>query len=316
MSAPTGDRIGAAAPSTVLIPLPRLDYDPSEAAISWQLLTEAGHAVCFATADGKASAADPRMLSGEGLDLWGAVPLLRRVKLLGLALRANGAARRAHARMLRDPAYSKPRRFAALRVADYQGLLLPGGHWARGMREYLEDPLLQRFVAEFFESGRPVAAICHGVVLAARSRSTVTGRSVLYRRRTTALTWKLESMAWTLMKFAGRVWDPDYYRTYVERPGEPVGYCGVQAEVTRALAAPEQFLDVPAGAPDHLRKVAGLFRDSATDSRPAFVVRDGSYVSARWPGDLHAFARTFIAALDESAQTVASGRTRPTALSK
>jgi hypothetical protein len=31
-------------------------------------------------------------------------------------------------------------------------------------------------------------------------------------------------------------------------------------------------------------------RDTATDSRPAFVVDDGDYVSARWPGDTHTFA--------------------------
>ena len=310
MNASAGNRVGADRRSAVLIPLPRRDYDPSEAAVSWQLLTEAGHAVCFATPDGEPSVADPRMLSGEGLDLWGGAPLLRRLKLLGLALRANGAARRAHARMLRDPAYSTPRRFAELRVADYEGLLLPGGHWARGMREYLEDPLLQHFVGEFFDSAKPVAAICHGVVLAARSRSAVAGKSVLHGRRTTALTWKLESTAWTLMKLVGRVWDPDYYRTYVERPGEPVGHRGVQAEVSRALASPEHFLDVPAGEPDHFRKASGLFRDSATDGRPAFVVRDGSYVSARWPGDLHCFVRTFLAALAESADTAASGRAR------
>jgi hypothetical protein len=29
------------------------------------------------------------------------------------------------------------------------------------------------------------------------------------------------------------------------------------------------------------------------DERPAFVVEDGSYISARWPGDIHTFARRF-----------------------
>ena len=283
--------------STVLIPLPRRDYDPSEAALSWQLLTEAGYRVRFATPDGQPSAPDPRMLSGEGLDLWGCVPVLKKIRLLGLALRANGTARRAHVRMLRDPAYSAPLRFAELRVADYAGLLLPGGHCARGMCEYLEDPQLQRFVGDFFDSGKPVAAICHGVVLAARSRSAVTGKSVLFGRRTTGLTWRLEKTAWTLMKFAGRVWDPGYYRTYLERPGEPAGYRSVEAEVTRALASPGCFLDVPAGTPDRFRKLSGLFRDTAADSRPAWVVRDGNYVSARWQGDLHSFVRSFASIL-------------------
>jgi hypothetical protein len=37
-------------------------------------------------------------------------------------------------------------------------------------------------------------------------------------------------------------------------------------------------------------KTSGMVRDTATDSRPAFVVDDGAYVSARWPGDTHTFA--------------------------
>ena len=67
----------------------------------------------------------------------------------------------------------------------------------------------------------------------------------------------------------------------------------VQQEVTRALAEESDFVDVPKGTPDYRRKTSGRVRDTASDSRPAWVVRDGSYVSARWPGDTHTFARTF-----------------------
>jgi putative intracellular protease/amidase len=154
-------------------------------------------------------------------------------------------------------------------------------------------------VATFFDAGRAIGAVCHGVVLAARSRSERTGRSVLHGRRTTALTWALERAAFRAMRFAGRVWDPGYYRTYLEEPGEPAGYRSVEAEVTRSLAAPGDFLDVPRDAPDHWRKTSGLHRDTPADARPAWVVRDGRYVSARWPGDVHLFARTFRAALEE-----------------
>ena len=168
-----------------------------------------------------------------------------------------------------------------------------------GMREYLESAVLQKIVAAFFDADKPVAAICHGVVLAARSLSARSGRSVLHRRRTTALTWKLERSAWLLSRWAGRWWDRDYYRTYREQPGEAPGHRSVQAEVTRALAQAKDFLDVPAGAPDRFRKASGLFRDSPEDARPAFVVRDGRYLSARWPGDVHTFARTFAEMLDE-----------------
>jgi putative intracellular protease/amidase len=282
----------------ILLPLPRRDFDPTEAAVSWRILKDAGHELFFATPDGSVAAADPMMISGEGLDVWGFIPGLNKLPLLGLMLRAHKAAREAYWDMQQDLQYRKPLRYAQLQVEDFGALLLPGGH-AKGMREYLEDASLQSFVADFFDAGKPVAAVCHGVVLAARSISKNTGKSVLHGRKTTALTWKLENSGWALTRYFARFWDPDYYRTYGEEPGEPAGYRGVQQEVTRALKSPADFLDVPADAPNHFLKAGGMARDTLGDSRPAWVVRDGLYVSARWPGDVHTFARTFAALLKE-----------------
>ena len=276
----------------VLVLLPARDFDPSEAAVSWQVLVSAGHVVIFATPDGRPAAADDMMLTGQGLDPWGAVPLLRNLPLIGLLMRANRDARKAYAGMIADPNYRAPLRWDAVDASSFDGLLLPGGHRARGMRDYLESEILQRHVASFFEAGRPVAAICHGVLLAARSISKRTGHSVLYGYKTTALTWALERSAWTVARIT-RFWDPNYYRTYLEQSGQPEGFMSVQQEVTRALARPEDFLDVPKTDPDYRRKTSGLQRDSLEDARPAFVVRDRNYVSARWPGDAHTFAKTF-----------------------
>lgn len=285
--------------ANVLIPLPRRDFDPSEVAVPWRVLIAAGHRVTFATPDGKPASADPIMISGEGLDPWGWIPGLRKLTLFGRLLRANAVARRDYAALLKDPAFNTPGRWDAINPASFDGLLLPGGHCAKGVREYLESPLLQATVAAFFAAGKPVAAICHGVVLAARSRG-MDGRSVLHGRRTTALTWALEKSAWSLTRFT-RFWDANYYRTYLEEPGQPVGYMSVQQEVTRALARPDDFLDVPVDIADYRRKTSGLTRDSDSDARPAFVVRDGNYVSARWPGDVHRFAREFAGLLTSSA---------------
>jgi len=71
----------------------------------------------------------------------------------------------------------------------------------------------------------------------------------------------------------------------------------VQQEVTRALERPADFLDVDPASPDAALKSSGRRRDSPDDERPAFVVRDGNYLSARWPGDVHTFARRFAAML-------------------
>jgi putative intracellular protease/amidase len=276
----------------VLIPLPARDFDPSEAAVSWRVLTDAGHAVGFATPDGRPAAADDMMLTGRGLDPWGAIPLLRNFPLIGLLMRANRAARRDYAGMIAADGYWAPLRWDALDASEFDGLLLPGGHRARGMREFLESEILQRLVIDCFDAEKPVAAICHGVLLAARSISKPTGRSVLWGYQTTALTWAFENSAWSVARFT-RFWDPDYYRTYLEQSGQPKGFMSVQQEVTRALARPEDFCDVPSDDPHHRRKTSGLARDSITDETPAFVVRDRNYVSARWPGDAHTFARTF-----------------------
>jgi len=280
----------------VLIPLPAWDFDPSEAAVSWQVLSKAGHSVSFATPDGRPAAADDMMLSGEGLDPWGALPLLRKLPLIGLLMRANRDARAAYAAMVVDPSYAAPLRWDAVDPAAFDALVLPGGHRARGMRDYLESAMLQRCVADFFDAQKPVAAICHGVLLAARSISPKTGHSVLYGYKTTALTWALENSAWKVARIT-RFWDPNYYRTYLEKAGEPDGYMSVQQEVTRALARPDDFLDVPKADPDYRRKTSGLQRDTLGDARPAFVVQDRNYVSARWPGDVHTFAKAFAALL-------------------
>jgi protease I len=97
-------------------------------------------------------------------------------------------------------------------------LLLPGGH-PKGMRSYLESTLLHRIVAEFFATSKPIGAMCHGVVLAARSTAT-TGRSILHGRKTTALLRSQKLLVWNL---------GDHYRT------PPTT---VEDEVTAVLARP------------------------------------------------------------------------------
>ena len=284
--------------ATVLIPIPDTDFDPTEVAVSWQVLAAHGHTVVFSTASGLPAAADDIMVSGRGLDFWSRVPGLGRVALVGRFLRANRDARTAYAQMLESTEYRHPISWADARLDDVDALLLPGGHRARGMRSYIDSVVLQALVVEAFKRGMLVGAICHGVLLAARSVDPSTGRSVLYGRKTTALTWDFERRAWQLSRVT-RFWDPDYYRTYSERPGDPDGYMSVEAEVTRALENPGDFWNVPKDSPHRRAQTSGMARDTAGDSRPAFVVDDGTYISARWPGDTHTFAAALSARLRE-----------------
>ena len=193
----------------------------------------------------------------------------RDLGVLAPLLRADRHGRGAYDEMVRSAEFRNPLRWDDIRTADFAGVVLPGGH-APGMKAYLESSLLQARVVEFFDARKPVGAICHGVVLAARSR-TAQGRSVLWDRRTTALTRTLELTGWWLT----RLWLGDYYRTYSET---------VEGEVRECLATPSQFESGP----------LALRRDGPDDLSPGFVVRDGPYLSARWPGDAHRFAASLV----------------------
>lgn len=285
----------------IIIPLPARDFDPTEVAIPWRVLTRAGHAVSFATPNGAPGQADHIMLTGEGLDPWGFIPGLEKLTLVGRVLGANRAARAAYAEMTETENFKRPLSWGQITEAEFQALLLPGGHRARGMREYLESLLLQQLVVGFFKAGKPVGAICHGVLLAARSIDPDTGRSVLYGRKTTALTWRLERSGAALARFT-RFWDPHYYRSYRDPPTRGSGYASVEHEVARALRDPSDFMDVPLDAPHFRRMTSGLARDGEHDETPSWVVRDGNYVSARWPGDAHAFATVVAALVSTEAQ--------------
>ena len=49
----------------VWMPLPDEDYDTTESAVPWRLLTRAGHEVVFATEKGTARpSCDPRLIDG------------------------------------------------------------------------------------------------------------------------------------------------------------------------------------------------------------------------------------------------------------
>lgn len=61
--------------SRVWIPVPDVDFDVTEVAVPWRMLTDAGHEVVFATESGStAPAADPLLLSGVVFGQLGAEP--------------------------------------------------------------------------------------------------------------------------------------------------------------------------------------------------------------------------------------------------
>jgi putative intracellular protease/amidase len=241
--------------ATVLIPVPDHDFDVTEVAVPWKLLTRAGHRVRFATEGGSsAPAADQRLLDGV---IFGQ---------LGAAAEPKAF----YAEMRADAEFRAPIAWADIEPGEYDGLILPGGHAPR-MRQYLGSETLRSNVAEYWALGRPVGAICHGVLVLARTRDPATGRSLLHGRRTTCLPKYMERAAFVTTAWRlGR-----YYRTYPAY---------VEDEVRDALQSPADF----ERGPRALSK-----RGTETDDGPAFAVEDGNYVSARWPGDAYLFAKRF-----------------------
>ncbi len=178
-------------------------------------------------------------------------------------LGAEPEAKQFYVQMIASPAFASPIRWDAIDPAAFDALMMVGGH-APGMRQYLGSTLLQEKIRAFWALDRPVGAICHGVLPLARA-------GVLRNRRTTCLPKYMERIAYFLTAWRlGR-----YYRTYPAY---------VEDEVRASLAAPSQFVRGP---------ITLTARGGEHDDRAAFVVTDGQYVSARWPGDAYLFARTF-----------------------
>lgn len=242
----------------ILFLLPSTGFDPTESAVPWRALVDAGIEVRFATPDGATAAADERLVTGG-------------FSVLDPVLMTRPEALAAYRAMTASAEFQSPMAYADVELGTTDGLLIPGGH-DEGVRTLLESEVAQGIAADAMTRGLPVGAICHGVVLLARAMDPSTGRSVLDGRRTTCLTKTLELSGWQLT----RLRLGDYYRTYPQT---------VQDEVVSALADPAHFEAGPLLAR----------RDSARHPERGFTVRDENYLSARWPGDAYAFAHAFIA---------------------
>jgi putative intracellular protease/amidase len=245
----TGINSGGLTPA-ILMPLPDRDFDPSESALPWKECTSRGWRVDFSTEGGAVAQADPYLLKGP---------------LPGL-LSAGAKAQAAYREMTQDPSYQQPIPYAEIDPSHYQAILLPGGH-DPGMRQYLESPLLRDKLLQFWQQGKLIGAICHGMLVLARTIDPQTGRSLLYGRKVTALPRSLDRTGYLLDSWL-------LHRGYL------MYSCCVAEEVRNCLERPEDF----------------------SDGRSIFVpyvVSDGNLITSRWYLDAELFSERFAGALQE-----------------
>lgn len=83
----------------------------------------------------------------------------------------------------RTDVLTAPLTWRDLEVSAYDGLLLAGSH-APGMRQHLGHVELQAFIAKFWATGKPLGAICPGVLVLARSKDANDSATQRPRRST------------------------------------------------------------------------------------------------------------------------------------
>ena len=229
---------------SILMPLPDRGFDPTESAIPWQVCTLKGWKVNFSTEHGSVGEADPYKLKGP---------------LPGL-ISAGKRAQEAYRQMTQDSAFQHPVPYADINPDLYDAILLPGGD-APGVRQYLESGVLRGKVVQFWRQGKLIGAICHGVLVTARTIDPRTGLSILYGHKVTALPRWLDRAAYLL-------------DSWIVRHGYVMYSRCVAEEVRACLEHPGDFSRGP-----------GIFTP--------YAVSDGSFITSRWYGDAPRFAERF-----------------------
>ena len=206
-------------------------------------------------AGGTAPAADPRLLAGVIFGQLGAAPEPRDF----------------YAELPRPRSSRAPIVLGASGPAEFDGLLLPGGH-APGMRQYLGSPVCSsrsrgsgRWAGR---SARSATACWCWRAPATRPRAAACWPTA----STTCLPKYMERSAYLTDRLAARPLLPHVSGL---RRGRGRGRAGRPGRQFRR-------------GPRTLSR-----RGTATDDTAAFVVEDRNYLSARWPGDAYLFGRRF-----------------------
>ncbi|KAL0484253.1 hypothetical protein AKO1_004811 [Acrasis kona] len=261
---------------TVLFPIPDKDFDPTETAFAWSILKKYGYECHFATEDGNVGVTDLAILNNEGLSFAAKTMF----SMLGLTAKEDFV-QKAYEDLTKDEHFLHPLSWKTVDVKNYDGLYCSGGH-AWGVKQYLGSEELQRKVSEFWSLDRPVAAICHGVLLVARSKLlNDQSKSVLTGKRVTCLT---NFQEWTAY-YATGLMVGNMFRTYEETTQDEVTRLMYNAPNKEEATKQDQIQKLFDVGPPAYKKIWQI--------QEQFVVEDGNFLSARWPGDTMLIAHRF-----------------------
>ena len=266
----------SSAAGRVLICMADNGQDPTECAVPWKILTDAGFAVDFATEKGAIPSADQLLVKDSLFKM----VLVRANYHLGtscvLTIMLQGPKKTwtdIYHQMTDSAPFKNPNSWSAddFSFLPYDAVIFPGGH-DKPIKSYLESDSLHAHLKQYWPltkrasetsdpaSGhrRVVGAICHGVLVP-------TFAGLLHDVETTTLPQWLEGTGQAIGALWGR---GQYYRTYDKWTWQGV---------VGALKDPSQYKKGPMGP--------GAF--AHTD--PTYA-----YVSARWPADAELFAQRII----------------------
>jgi putative intracellular protease/amidase len=255
---------------TILIPLPDTDVDAGETALPWKIYKQFyGFDVKFSTENGKKAQVDLIPLDGTGLDsimsvIFRIFPFMHETVIKDYTKE-----------MEQDPSFINPIKWADLDMTKFDAVWIPGGH-AQGMRHLLGSTVIQQKMSEFWELKKPVAAVCHGVILLARTIDKNTGKSVLFNRKTTSVSNYMERLAQLVTTWKMG----NYYKTYDEMTEDEVKRAVFNAKTVKEANDQNMIKMLYDAGPMNFSK------GSLEDPFKGFVVEDENYISGRLPADV------------------------------
>lgn len=270
-------------PKRILFPLPDRDFDPTESALAWKILKETyKYHIDFTTETGEKPICDQITLQGKGLNFFTNIIFnLIDVKIKQkLVLQAYNA-------MENDENFKNPISWQkGIDFSHYDGIWVTGGH-AQGMKQLLDSQYLQNQISRFWELKRPIAAVCHGVLLVARARDVKDpSKSVLSQRKTTSLVNYQELIAYLLTFWS----HGNLFRTYEETTEDEILQLIYGCQNIQEAKEKNQILKRYDEGPFAIAKEFGKIGHIG---RNGYIVEDQNYLSGRWPGDVEILAHKF-----------------------